>query len=267
MGIFYLKHEDYHLANKAFLKAQVLDPDWPHVWLGQSCLAALHGDERDRRVLVSHAWTLSNGLLPEADFEHAQLPFEPEVPLYQPPAVSSAVHAIARFNNYRPGKARASFLEGMLAEKDASWSQAACAFSAAANGFEKEYESTSSEEAASKYVLSKLGEARGHCAIGSAAVSNEAADVALALVDQEAEESDGSHRAMQILGQLQLGLGKWHSDDAAGAIEALEGSSQMSHAAGSSTFITRSGLLLAKCLANFGGDDGLQEAKNQLLSL
>lgn len=210
---------------------------------------------------------LSNGLLPEADFEHAQLPFEPEMPLYQPPAVSSAVHAIARFNNYRPGTAQASFLEGMLAEKEASWSQAASAFSDAASGFEKEYESTSSEEAASSYVLCKIGEARAQCATGSAAASIEAAEAALALINQEADGSDDPHRAMKLLGQLQLGLGRWHSDDAAGAIQALEESSQMSHAAGSSTFITRSGLLLAKCLANFGGDDGLQEAKNQLLSL
>lgn len=61
LGLFYLFHEDYELSNKAFLRAQVLDPDYPQAWLGQAALARMHGEEEQALTLTEHAATLSNG--------------------------------------------------------------------------------------------------------------------------------------------------------------------------------------------------------------
>ena len=61
LGLFYLKHEDYELANKAFLRAQVLEPDYAQAWLGQAALARLHGDLAQAALLTEHAAGLSNG--------------------------------------------------------------------------------------------------------------------------------------------------------------------------------------------------------------
>lgn len=61
LGLFYLAHDDYELSNKAFLRAQVLDPDYPQAWLGQAALARVHGEEEQAMVLTDHAATLSNG--------------------------------------------------------------------------------------------------------------------------------------------------------------------------------------------------------------
>ena len=59
--MFYLSHEDFELANKAFLRAQVLDPDYPQAWLGQAALARLNGEVGQAAVLTEHAAGLSNG--------------------------------------------------------------------------------------------------------------------------------------------------------------------------------------------------------------
>lgn len=61
LGIFYIKHEDYELANKAFLRAQVLDPEYGQAWLCQAALARVNEDEEQAKVLITHAASLSNG--------------------------------------------------------------------------------------------------------------------------------------------------------------------------------------------------------------
>lgn len=63
LGLFYLDQEDNELANKAFLKAQVLDPDYPQAWLGQAALARAHGDLAQAHTLVNHAANLAHGTL------------------------------------------------------------------------------------------------------------------------------------------------------------------------------------------------------------
>lgn len=61
LGAFYLVRGESELANKAFLRAQVLDPEATGAWLGQAALAEINGDAPDVAALVEHAWLLSDG--------------------------------------------------------------------------------------------------------------------------------------------------------------------------------------------------------------
>ena len=61
LGLFYIHHKDLELANKALLRAQVLDPDFAQAWLGQAALASMHGNTAQAGVLTDHAVSLANG--------------------------------------------------------------------------------------------------------------------------------------------------------------------------------------------------------------
>lgn len=54
LGLLYLHHQDLELANEAFLRAQVLDSNYPLVWLGQGLVASAHGHEHDAEQIFEH---------------------------------------------------------------------------------------------------------------------------------------------------------------------------------------------------------------------
>jgi superkiller protein 3 len=54
LGLLYLHHQDLELANQAFLRAQVLDPNYPLAWLGQGLVASAHGHELDAEHIFEH---------------------------------------------------------------------------------------------------------------------------------------------------------------------------------------------------------------------
>jgi superkiller protein 3 len=52
-------HDDRELANHAFYRAQILDPDYALAWVGQGLVASANGHNEDARALFQHAVTLS----------------------------------------------------------------------------------------------------------------------------------------------------------------------------------------------------------------
>ena len=61
--MFYLHHGDLELANEAFYKAQVLNPDYTLAWVGQGLVAASHGDAKEEYALFAHAITLPTAVV------------------------------------------------------------------------------------------------------------------------------------------------------------------------------------------------------------
>ena len=55
----YLYHSDIELANEAFYKAQVLDPDFAAAWVGQGLVAVLNDHQREALALFEHATGLA----------------------------------------------------------------------------------------------------------------------------------------------------------------------------------------------------------------
>jgi superkiller protein 3 len=54
---------DAELANEAFSKAQIIEPEHASAWLGQALVAYKKGDHGDAEALFEHASTLSSGNL------------------------------------------------------------------------------------------------------------------------------------------------------------------------------------------------------------
>lgn len=59
LGLLYAYHGDVDLANEAFYRAQVLDPDNTLAWVGQFLIATVNGDKADATLLLEHAVGLS----------------------------------------------------------------------------------------------------------------------------------------------------------------------------------------------------------------
>ncbi|KAG8900967.1 Superkiller protein 3, partial [Tulasnella sp. 403] len=122
LGLLYLHHNDLELANHAFYRAQVLDPDYSLAWVGQAIVASRNNHNVEARALLEHAVGLSANI-PEADLEFASRMFKlytgPQTPgetrstetLFLPFAV------LDRYCQQRPDDATALHLYGLICER------------------------------------------------------------------------------------------------------------------------------------------------------
>lgn len=63
LGLLYFHHEDVELANEAFYRAQVLDPDNSAAWVGQFLVARANDDRGDATRLLEHAVSLDKPIV------------------------------------------------------------------------------------------------------------------------------------------------------------------------------------------------------------
>ena len=63
LGIFYLHHGDIDLANQAFYRAQISNPDYCQAWVGQALVAISNQHLPEARSLLEHALTLSTPIV------------------------------------------------------------------------------------------------------------------------------------------------------------------------------------------------------------
>lgn len=63
LGLLYLHNDDAMLANEAFYKAQILDPDYTLAWVGQGLVAIENGHDQDADALLEHAISLSSDMV------------------------------------------------------------------------------------------------------------------------------------------------------------------------------------------------------------
>lgn len=63
LGLLYVAQADLQLANHAFYRAQVLDPDYALAWVGQALVAKGHGHLVEVRALLEHAVSLPTAIV------------------------------------------------------------------------------------------------------------------------------------------------------------------------------------------------------------
>ena len=62
LGFLYVEKSDIELAQEAFHRAQVLDPDYAMSWVGLAVVASARGDSKNSAILLEHAVSLSADL-------------------------------------------------------------------------------------------------------------------------------------------------------------------------------------------------------------
>lgn len=297
LGLFYLSHEDYELANKAFLRAQVLDPDYPQAWLGQAALARLHHDDAQAAVLTEHAATLANGSVvrkillqilcqtaidmycfyqPDADLGTAWTAFQESSNSSDQDRLVKAHFQMSRFLSQQASSTEipsAVHFHGLLSERLGHYDQAYESFQKSVGMFEALYEETESELVEQKYILANISLARAALAIANTEKSLSAVETASALLPKESSDLLGDPAILRVQCFALKALAQHLEDDLTSSLNTFEEAQEAiasdgSLASGSeatTALHTHLIITLAQVLYKLGGTEQVAEAERQLL--
>lgn len=235
LGLLYVVQGDHDLANQAFLKAQVLEPDRIEAWVGQSTLASLAGHVTEAAALYEHAFSLP-GYCAEADLGFATSKFAGRVrheaaAIDRGLATAAPLFALSRYLAVKPLDATALHLNALWLERAGDLPAAGAALEQAATLLEQLYEVDESPAVESQFVMAQTNLARVRLANLDYAGALSAYEAALSLLDAEAGDRDEQvsggllkSQLISLLLQCRLGSGIAHSflGDPSTAMEALE---------------------------------------------
>lgn len=255
LGLFYLVHGDDDLANQAFLKAQVIDPDWAAAWVGQATLADMAGHATEANVLLEHAFSLG-ATTPEADIAYATRAFRRFTSVHatevrqedgfdRAAELSGPLFAITRYLSSRPDDPTALHLNALILEQVGDLEAASESLEKAATVLESLYEVDESSEVEAQFVIAQTNLGRVRMAREQYEEALEAFEAALSLLDLERGDTAGDEgltKAQTILLFIECKLGSgfahhWLGDSSAaesvleGAFEDLEGVETVNKAA------------------------------------
>ena len=195
LGLFYLVHSDEDLANQAFLKAQVLDPDWGAAWVGQATLAKLAGHSTEAAVLLAHAFTLA-GSTPEADIGFATSAFTKYRTATEAPpaaeALSAPLFALTRYLSQRPLDVSAIHLSALVLEQMGDLETASESLEQATAILSDLYDSDESPEVEGRFIVAQTNLGRVRLAKEDYAGAIAAFDFALSLLPSPRLPWDGA---------------------------------------------------------------------------
>ncbi|KAH8928325.1 hypothetical protein BT69DRAFT_1329743 [Atractiella rhizophila] len=219
LGFFYIHHSDLQLANQAFLRAQVLDPDHSLAWVGQSIVARLNGEEDQSLALAAHA--ISLGRAGELDLIY------PESTLASSSSSASAfqisetmttsLFSLTRYISLHPTNPTALHLQGLLSESVSSLPDAKRALSRAASLLETEYEKSEDPAVEKKYAVCMYN-------LGRVLVRSQSWEEAIETLEGAEgllEDKEGMENVLRQC-RLFLGLARAGAEDKEGAREALD---------------------------------------------
>ncbi|OCH91806.1 TPR-like protein [Obba rivulosa] len=265
LGLFYLHHEDAELANEAFYKAQVLDPDYALAWVGQGLVATINGHEPEARALFEHAVGLS-GAVPDADVEFAKrlfrqlnMPTQTRMPTSD--MLFPAFFVLGRFCKQRPQDASALHLFALVCERIGHVELALDCTGRAIALLEAAYEDTEDPVIERQFTIAHTSLARLRLSVGNYEGALESLEVAMGLLPEVPEDDETT----VLLTQAQFGSGLAHFklgslEEALSHFEAA-----MSTSAADPVMHSHVVVMLAQTLWAIGTEEGRESAKNQLL--
>ncbi|SGY22813.1 BQ5605_C019g08861 [Microbotryum silenes-dioicae] len=206
LGLFYLVYNDDDLANQAFLKAQVIDPEWAAAWIGQATLADMAGHALEASVLLEHAFTLGADTS-EADIAFASHALEkyrrstsvdPDLVAdrFDPARPDAAknltapLFAITRYLTRRPNDVSALHVNALILEHLGDRKAASESFERAAALLEELYEEDESASVEGRFIIAQTNLGRVRLASENYEDALEAFDAALSLIDLEARPTE-----------------------------------------------------------------------------
>ncbi|KAM0752109.1 TPR-like protein [Meredithblackwellia eburnea MCA 4105] len=219
LGLFYTVHGDDDLANQAFLKAQVLDPDFVPAWVGQATLARQAGHFTEASVLLHHAFTIGSDT-PEADLGFATSSFaqyrsSSDSSLTPAESLSGPLFALTRYLSRRPQDVSALHLNALILEQLGDHETASASLEEAASLLSDLYDSDESPEVEARFIIAQSNLGRVRLANEDHEGAITAFDFALNLIpspsslpeNPSAESGLSREQAILLYTECKLGMG------------------------------------------------------------
>ncbi|KAJ3553260.1 hypothetical protein NM688_g3709 [Phlebia brevispora] len=268
LGFLYLYHSDIELANEAFYKAQVLDPDFAPAWVGQGLVATLNGHHQEAISLFEHATGMTIPV-PEADIAFAKRLFDRLSSLQRredvtPEAFSAAFFVLDRFCRQRPNDATAQHLFGLVCERLGHVDLAVEVIQRAISLLEAAYEESEDPQIEQQFAIAHTNMSRLRLLKGDYEGSQESAQVVLGLLG-DPEGADSNHLALLAQAQFWSGLASFKQGQLDDALRVLDTALETAISSGRREIKGHIGVVTAQVLWTIGTPEGREEAKNRLL--
>lgn len=232
LGYFYLAHSDVELANQAFLKSQIYEPDWALAWLGQALVAALNDHLDQSTELVEHAFTLSQSNITQIDLAYTTTAFarfaENESKLTNnTDDLLAPLLAVSKLVQRFPTDATILNLQGILLEATGKYEEASLSLEKAAEILEGVYEVSESIEVENRFSIINLNLGRLKLRNQEYEGSIEVFEVVESLrgpFDKDNDKSEDLEKIIMIRSQASSGisLSKYFLGDLEGSIEGFK---------------------------------------------
>ncbi|EKM54043.1 uncharacterized protein PHACADRAFT_145635 [Phanerochaete carnosa HHB-10118-sp] len=268
LGLFYLYHDDTELANEAFYRAQVLNPDYTLAWVGQAVVAARNGDHRHEHALFEHAITLPSAVVRSPSAHDKLLP-NPRLfdRLNGGPynataseAFTPAFFVLDRFCRRQPRDANALHLFGLVCERIGHTELAIRAIGDAIALLEAAYEESEDPQIEQQFAIAHTNVGRLRLSMGDYEAALESYATVTGLL---AEAKGGVATVLLTQSHLGSGIANYKSGAVQEAVESFE--SALAGAGDSAQLRGHAAVLLSQALWALGTNDGREAANTQLL--
>ncbi|EGG05699.1 uncharacterized protein MELLADRAFT_87842 [Melampsora larici-populina 98AG31] len=232
LGFLYLAHSDVELANQAFLKSQIYEPDWALAWLGQALVAALNDHLDQSNELVEHAFTLSQSNITQIDLAYTTTAFarfaENESKVTNNlEDLHAPLLAVSKLVQRFPTDPTILNLQGILLEAIGKYEEASLSLEKAAEILEGIYEISESIEIETRFSIINLNLGRLKSRIKEYEGSRQAFEIVESLrgpFDKENDKLEDLEKIIMIRSQALSGisLSKYFSNDIEGGIEGFK---------------------------------------------
>lgn len=262
LAALYLRYGDFELAQEAFLRAQSMAPQISQSWLGHALAAEAAGNTEDASRLFTHAFVLSNGRSPLAQYLYALSIIQKRVGNGSDPReieaaqeFSVANFAMEKYLRFSPNEDTGLQIALTISERCKQFERAVLIGERLCAVYEAKYEKTESEVVLANYAKAKTQLARIYLGLSQYDMAIESAEFALNL----AEDSEESV-SVSLSSRIVIGLGLFFSEDINGALEQLK--VILGEYSDSKRLVT----LIAQILYAYGTEETKKAALDQLFA-
>ncbi|KAG8761021.1 Superkiller protein 3 [Serendipita sp. 396] len=214
LGLLYIKNADDKLAQEAFSRAQVVDPDCAMSWVGQALVAGARRDIQGSLSLLEHAVSLTADMpIPNLEFAYrvfASLSRGVDRSSSNSDIVISAFFALERCLQRRSNDILGLHLAALISERIGLTARAAIFAQRCAKILEAVYERSEDPQVARKYAITQATLGRVLLAEGDFGGSLAAFETVLGLIDKADADSgdatDNEAQRLRCIAHLSSGL-------------------------------------------------------------
>ncbi|KAF2166243.1 hypothetical protein M409DRAFT_55103 [Zasmidium cellare ATCC 36951] len=216
LGVLYLLQNDNELAHQAFGRAQSMDPDYAHAWLGEGLIALLIGDTKEALNHFTHAFEISDSASLITKRQYAVSSFDHLLSstsasndltkLIQP------IFALEQLRTQAPADLPYRHLSALFLERVGNHNDAISVLEELCASAEADYEATESLSSLARFALAKSDLARNQLAASSFPSAAENAETALDL-SSDADNSGldvEARRKLRLSAHLTAGLAQYY---------------------------------------------------------